>query len=326
MLEEWLKRRQSAIPKIVLCKTATFEDAFGTSVFIDLNIIPSWKVFELVLTEAFSSKPERRGLRRLENKQYRLHDGVRDDLIDPNRRPRFTAVFAPGRHVRMSIYFEWEEVQHEAWPKCEAVQAAAIGAEIRCASCGLIYRVLPTEDEEPYRAPLARTLDKSSASGPMYLQRMGPLEGDFDRPGHFQGISIGERPRHYCTACAVLDLLTSPSGIVSVPLPRKDHSPQLFPELVDSMEESFPPLELNFFSPDPSASLDEIDSINNKSAWRSVEELVLGNIPRGKYDSSVGTENLTPHRSRLQACSHCDQKFEYRKDLVRHLQQHDPKR
>ena len=54
---------------------------------------------------------------------YRLHDATADRVFEPYGAVPFTEVFRPRRKIRMSIVFAGHEVQFEACPACEYVQA-----------------------------------------------------------------------------------------------------------------------------------------------------------------------------------------------------------
>lgn len=124
------------LPPQIAIRMVVFEDAFARRSEIDVQIINTWdvsheshqryvaradlgKAFEGILFERFQCSPGCKGLRRVQNRMYRLHTS---QDIAPHSSMPFEAVFRPGCHVRMSIMFVGSEVTNEACPKCDHIQ------------------------------------------------------------------------------------------------------------------------------------------------------------------------------------------------------------
>jgi hypothetical protein len=116
----------------------TFEDALGRFQRIDLLFIKDWPTFTQRLESDFHGIS---GSQRILEMRYRLFDRVKKNyIVDPLFPPPFTSVFKQGRHVQMSIHFEWSEVSDEQCPGCGLVQECKVDAETTCTQCDLRYR------------------------------------------------------------------------------------------------------------------------------------------------------------------------------------------
>lgn len=138
-----------------------------------------------------------KGLRRIQCGNYRLQDSENALLINPRARPSFSLVFKPGRHVQMSIYFSWEEIQHHGCPRCRTEQPNFPGRETTCVTCAFAYVHGVQENIEEIskdgRAavlinPERRNVPTVPLRDPNQVQ---PSMEDLDRPENFNRISIG---------------------------------------------------------------------------------------------------------------------------------------
>lgn len=126
------------LPKQIDDELAFFEDALGRFQRIDLRFLDNWPAFRRRLACDFQETP---GSRRILEMRYRLFDRVGGNyIVDPRRPPPFASVFRQGRHVQMSIHFEWDEVSDEECPRCGLEQDCKADAETICARCGFFYR------------------------------------------------------------------------------------------------------------------------------------------------------------------------------------------
>jgi hypothetical protein len=174
------------LTKQVNDELVTFEDALGRFQRIDLLFIKDWPEFTQRLKSDFHGTS---GSRRILEMKYRLFDRVKGNyIVDPRFPPPFTSVFKQGRHVQMSIHFEWSEVSDEQCPRCGVVQECKVNAETICAECGFNYRgqvenarVEEVEDEEA-------TLDAVNNARPESWQRQR------DMPSSFSRVTISKQP------------------------------------------------------------------------------------------------------------------------------------
>jgi hypothetical protein len=129
----------SSLPKHISDELAVFEDALGRFQRIDLRFLDNWPAFQRRLECDFHDTP---GSRRILGMKYRLFDRVGGGsyLVDPRHPPPFAIVFQQGRHVQMSIHFEWNEVSDEQCPRCGLEQECKVNAETICAGCKFGYR------------------------------------------------------------------------------------------------------------------------------------------------------------------------------------------
>ena len=181
------------LPKQMNDQLVTFEDALGRFQRIDLLFIKDWPAFKQRLQSDFHGTS---GSRRILEMKYRLCDRVKGNyLVDPRFPPPFTSVFKHGRHVQMSIHFEWNEVSDEKCPRCGLEQECNADRETICAQCGFSYRsqvdgarvgeVDESDDEEP---------EHSDGIQPAIPARPKPERVEADIPLSFSRITISKQP------------------------------------------------------------------------------------------------------------------------------------
>ena len=172
-------------------KIATFEDALGKEVCIDVDFVGDWESFKFLLARAFTDKP---GSQRIANAGYRLfRRGSRGDVYHPRHLPPFAEVFRHGEYVQMSIHFGWDEVSDEQCPRCGLKSGHYTDAEMLCARCNFRYRsrvrdVDKLSTSRDYNGLQQTNVDQTPAHGPAR-----------DVPGHFHRISISARDVIYFT-------------------------------------------------------------------------------------------------------------------------------
>jgi len=174
------------LPKQLNDQLVTFEDALGRFQRIDLLFLDNWPAFRQRLECDFQGNP---GSRRVLEMRYRLFDKSRGDfLVDPRFPPPFTSVFRHGRHVQMSIHFEWNEVSDGQCPRCGLEQERKarphffdecnFNTETICAQCGFSYR----SERSQVDGARVEEVDESEAS-------------DDEQPEHSDGIQPAARPK-----------------------------------------------------------------------------------------------------------------------------------
>lgn len=187
------------LPKQISDELAVFEDALGRFQRIDLRFIDNWLVFRRRLECDFQGTP---GSQRILNMEYRLVDRFRGDhIVDPRHPPPFASVFKDGRHVQMSMHFEWHEVSDEQCPKCGLSQECIVNAETICARCKFTYRgqveSSRVEEDGEDSAPL-----HGSRSYAWDTARLSTYQQDQDKPAYFSRISISRTPMRNCLNCS----------------------------------------------------------------------------------------------------------------------------
>jgi len=184
------------LPKQMNDQLVTFEDALGRFQRIDLLFIKDWPAFKQRLESDFHGFS---GSRRILEMKYRLCDRVkRNYLVDPRFPPPFTSVFKHGRHVQMSIHFEWNEVSDEQCPRCGLEQECNADHETICAQCGFSYRSqvdgarvedVEESDESDHEEP-----EHSDGIRPAPPARPKPERVEADMPSSFSRITISKQP------------------------------------------------------------------------------------------------------------------------------------
>ncbi|KAK5125210.1 hypothetical protein LTR85_000886 [Meristemomyces frigidus] len=155
-----LQRAATVLPqRVSLQAEVLFEDAHGYISRINIDFIRSWRAFNFVLYENFRRKP---GWLRVQNGAFRLHERFGRRVLDTSR--PFGSVFRPGRHIRMSMLFNWLEVPSSGCPACSTEELGTEAADVTCTGCGLWYRRLPECSSNPGR----HTPRSSGPSGPRY--------------------------------------------------------------------------------------------------------------------------------------------------------------
>jgi hypothetical protein len=187
------------LPKQISDELAVFEDALGNFQRINLKILDSWPEFQRRLEFDFKHRP---GSRRILEMRYRLSDRVGGDyLVDPRHPPPFASVFTRGRHVQMSILFEWSEVCDKRCPRCGVVQECKPDAETICTGCGFSYRghvdVARVEELDDEATPLPE--DNDDAADP---PRPESGQKGRDMPSYFSRITISKQPIYTCGNCS----------------------------------------------------------------------------------------------------------------------------
>jgi len=184
------------LPKQLNDQLVTFEDALGRFQRIDILFIKDWPAFKQRLQSDFHGTS---GSRRIIEMKYRLCDRVkRNYLVDPRSPPPFTSVFKHGRHVQMSIHFEWNEVSDEQCPRCGLEQECNADHETICAECGFSYRSqvdgarveeMEESDESDHEEP-----EHSDGMRPAPPARPKPERVEADIPSSFSRITISKQP------------------------------------------------------------------------------------------------------------------------------------
>ncbi|KAI5359224.1 hypothetical protein Slin14017_G101260 [Septoria linicola] len=140
LIEEFLLmvlRRVQSLPQQVDIRLCTFKDALDRDFKTDPTLIVDWEacyspisitfcvaidddnqIFELILCDTFGRASGARGVQRIRNQMYRLHDATTEQVVIPDRGRAFARVFTPGRHLRMSMYFYENEMSAEGCPAC----------------------------------------------------------------------------------------------------------------------------------------------------------------------------------------------------------------
>jgi len=182
------------LPKQIHDQLVTFEDALGRFQRIDLLFIKDWPAFRQRLESGFHGTS---GSRRILEMKYRLCDRVKGNyLVDPRFPPPFTSVFKHGRHVQMSIHFEWNEVSDEQCPRCGLEQERNANTETICAQCGFSYR----SQFDGARVEEVEESEASDDEGPEHSDsirpaaRPKPERVEADIPSSFSRITISKQP------------------------------------------------------------------------------------------------------------------------------------
>jgi hypothetical protein len=160
----------------------TFEDALGRFQRIDLRFLDSWPAFRRRLECDFHGIP---GFRRIIKMKYRLFDRVGQNyIVDPRHPPPFASVFKHGRHVQMSIHFDWDEVPDKQRPRCSLMQECRVGAETICARCRFSYRA----------QVVSRIVEETDGEAMHRDAPPRPEQEDRDEPSCFSRITISQQP------------------------------------------------------------------------------------------------------------------------------------
>ena len=176
---------EPSLPKQIALDTATFEDALGVKVIIDLKFIGDWDRFQYLLHRSFVN---REGSQRVANSGYRLfRQATSDQLFHPKFLPSFSSVFSHGQDVRMSLHFGWNEVADKQCPRCGLQSDHDTTAEILCARCNFLYRSQVRDVGNAATSSDFDGLPQNNAEG---KPSHGPSR---DIPGHFHRISISAR-------------------------------------------------------------------------------------------------------------------------------------
>jgi len=178
------------LPKQIGEQLAVFEDALGRFERIDLRFLDSWLAFQQRLESNFQQRP---GSRRVLNMSYRLCDRSGGKyMFDPRSPPPFAAVFKQGRHVQMSIHFEWNEVSDKQCPRCELEQGCSADHETICIRCGFVYR----SEVEDARVEEVEDDGETPVSGDPAIVRRAVRRrfGQRDTPSSFSRITISKPP------------------------------------------------------------------------------------------------------------------------------------
>lgn len=135
----------------------------------------------------FSGK---RGHVRVHRGRYRLQHRGDTKLINPQDRPEFARLFAPGKYVVMKMHFDSNEVALGCCPKCLTEQETSLNAQTQCAICDFTY----TTEDEIVLASLRQVLVTRpnpifSTFGEFVTETKTTI--DEDRPEHFKNVSIG---------------------------------------------------------------------------------------------------------------------------------------
>jgi hypothetical protein len=180
------------LTKQIKDELVTFEDALGRFQRIDLLFIRDWPAFKQRLQSDFHGTS---GSRRILKMRYRLFDRVRGNyLVDPRFPPPFTSVFKKGRHVQMSIHFEWNEVSDEQCPRCELEQECKAGAETICARCKFSYRGQVESSVVEEIVVDDETLSEGNKREDQDHTLARPEQVQLDRPSSFSRITISKQP------------------------------------------------------------------------------------------------------------------------------------
>lgn len=190
LLQATMSARQLA--KQIGDETAVFEDALGRCQRIDLRFLDNWSAFRRRLECDFQATP---GSRRILKLKYRLFDRAKENfLVDPRHPPLFASLFKQGRHVQMSIHFEWDEVSDEQCPCCGLEQECKLNAETICTGCKFSYRgqveSVRVEEVEDGEATLAEYFGDS-------VNNPRPISGQEeqrDMPSCFSRVTISKQP------------------------------------------------------------------------------------------------------------------------------------
>jgi hypothetical protein len=178
------------LTKQIKDELVTFEDALGRFQRIDLLFINDWPAFKQRLESDFHGTP---GSRRILEMRYRLSDRAKGNyLVDPRFPAPFTSVFKQGRHVQMSIHFEWNEVSDNECPRCDLEQVCKADAETICIRCGFSYRgqVESARGEEFGVEGTTMPEDTGSSEWPPTTG----LKSGRDAPSSFSRITISKLP------------------------------------------------------------------------------------------------------------------------------------
>jgi hypothetical protein len=178
------------LPKQISDELAVFEDALGIFQRIDLRFLDSWPRFRMRLESDFHETP---GSRRILRMEYRLFDRLEANyLVNPRHPPPFASVFKQGRHLQMSIHFEWHEVSDKRCPRCELEQECKADVETICTRCGFRYRgqventgVANRQDDETVKAEYIVGPNTARPESEQ-LQR--------DLPSSFSRVTISKHP------------------------------------------------------------------------------------------------------------------------------------
>lgn len=162
---------------------AVFEDGHDSLFHIDANFMQTWGAFNVRLCENFAALP---GAKRVRRGMFRLHDHFSGREIDQERCD-FKVAFRPGRRIKMSILFEYFEINTELCPRCESANIKEIRVGTECVDCGFWYNnSSPTEGD-----------GHSSANR---LRGAYARNKEQDQPGDFARISITVEPDFDFTA------------------------------------------------------------------------------------------------------------------------------
>jgi hypothetical protein len=188
-----LQISMSALPKQVSDELAVFEDALGRFQRIDLRFLDDWPAFRRRLEGDFHGTP---GSRPILEMRYRLFDREGGNyLVDPRHPPPFAIVFKQGRHVQMSVHFEWSELSDKQCPRCELKQECKVDAETICIGCKFGYRnqVESAKGEELDDKETSIPKDTGNCRWPPTPGLRSGQRGQ-DAPSSFSRITISKKP------------------------------------------------------------------------------------------------------------------------------------
>lgn len=130
----------------------------------------------------------------MQSGSYHLQNPAGQKLIVPKTRPHFGQLFNPGGYIRMSIYFDWEDVKQDGCPRCRTGQATIPGVEATGPTREFAYtRRVPIEsvDGSSQRPDLPVTCTYELIAVRFPKPALPELEPD--RPEHFNRVAIGEQ-------------------------------------------------------------------------------------------------------------------------------------
>jgi len=113
---------------------AVLDDALCRISPIPLELIDTWRLFDVILLARFEGTP---GLERIKERHYMLQDAISREHI--KRVEEFQCCFRPGRRIVMSALFTDQAIGDQSCPSCRARNDGSTDEEFHC-GCGMIYQ------------------------------------------------------------------------------------------------------------------------------------------------------------------------------------------
>ncbi|KAF4633139.1 hypothetical protein G7Y89_g4976 [Cudoniella acicularis] len=162
----------------------TLEDALGFLVPIPLELVNSWKMFDMILSERFEKHP---GHWKVQRREYAIEgDATRRELSRPSE---WSMCFRPGQKVDMSVLFSENDGSGNHCLRCRTKSEALSEAKFQCANptCKMWFQRVVEIDDAEENTEIGRPEPKQQGSiANLSLRPTGPVL----RPGGFQRVRL----------------------------------------------------------------------------------------------------------------------------------------